>query len=49
MLRHVGRRGTLQSMVFEPAHRVIYLAAGQNAAHRPYERIDLTSYFGETR
>ena len=49
MLRHVGRRGTLQSMVFEPAHRVIYLAAGQDAAHRPYERIDLAPYFGGSR
>ena len=45
MLQHVGRRGTLQSMVFEPANRVIYLAAGQDAAHRPYERIDLKPLF----
>ena len=46
MLGHVGRRGTLQSMVFEPARRVLYLAAGQDAAHRPYTRIDLALYFG---
>ncbi len=45
MLQHVGRRGTLQSMVFEPANRVIYLAAGQDAAHRPYERIELGPLF----
>jgi isopenicillin-N N-acyltransferase-like protein len=45
LLRHVGRRGTLQSMVFEPAHRVLYLAAGQDATHRAYTRVDLTPYF----
>jgi isopenicillin-N N-acyltransferase like protein len=38
---------TLQSMVFEPATRVIYLATGLNAPGRPYERIDLKYYFGE--
>lgn len=36
---------TMQSMVFEPANRVIYLATGLNAATHPYERIDLKPYF----
>ena len=45
MLGRVGRRGTLQSMVFEPTRRVLYLAAGTDAAHRPFTRIDLTPYF----
>jgi hypothetical protein len=46
MLGHVGRRGTLQSMVFEPTRRVLYLAAGKDAAHRAFERIDLGNFFG---
>ncbi len=45
LLQHVGRRGTLQSMVFEPARRVVYLAAGQDATHRAYRRFDLAAYF----
>jgi hypothetical protein len=36
---------TIQSMIFEPANRVIYLATGLNAPSRPYERIDLKPYF----
>ncbi len=36
---------TLQSMVFEPANRVIYLSAGRNAAKLAFHRIELTPYF----
>lgn len=36
---------TMQSMVFEPAGRVIYLATGAEATRRPYQRIDLVPYF----
>jgi isopenicillin-N N-acyltransferase-like protein len=36
---------TLQSMVFEPANRVVYLATGLNAPGHAYERIDLKYYF----
>lgn len=32
---------TMQSMVFEPANRVIYLAVGANAPSNGFERIDL--------
>jgi hypothetical protein len=44
-----GNQGdmTLQSMVFEPANRVIYLAVGSDAPTHPYERIDLKTYFNE--
>jgi isopenicillin-N N-acyltransferase like protein len=45
MLGHVGGHSTLQSMVFEPANRVIYLAAGSAAAGRPFNRLDLKPYF----
>jgi hypothetical protein len=36
---------TIQSMVFEPANRVVYLAAGADAPARGYQRIDLRPYF----
>jgi predicted choloylglycine hydrolase len=36
---------TLQSMVFEPANRVIYLSAGTAAASKPYAKLDLKPYF----
>ncbi len=36
---------TLQSMVFEPSTRVIYLATGVQATKNPYEKIDLKKYF----
>ena len=45
MLAHVGRHGTLQSMVFEPADRVIYLSAGQDAARKEFHRLNLSPYF----
>lgn len=47
MLAHVGDETTLQSMIFEPANRVIYLAAGTDAAHRQFNRLDLRRYFSE--
>jgi predicted choloylglycine hydrolase len=45
MLRHVGSHGTMQSIIFEPANRVIYLATGTSAATHPYHRLDLKPYF----
>lgn len=36
---------TLQSMIFEPANRVIHLAVGSEATKKPYERIELGGYF----
>ncbi len=46
MLGHVGQgRMTLQSMVFEPVNRIIYLATGENAPTRGYHELDLTAYF----
>jgi isopenicillin-N N-acyltransferase-like protein len=38
---------TLQSMVFEPANRVVYLATGLDAPARGYERIELGYYFAK--
>ena len=46
MLGHVAQgESTLQSMVFEPANRVLYLAVGKNAPTRGYSRLDLKPYF----
>ncbi|MEO6567281.1 MAG: C45 family peptidase [Opitutaceae bacterium] len=46
MLDHVAQGNmTLQSMVFEPANRVIYLSRGKNATKQPYEKIDLAPHF----
>ena len=39
-----GKR-TLQSMVFEPSTRVIYLSTGKDAAHKTFHRLDLKKYF----
>ena len=36
---------TLQSMVFEPANRVIYLAVGKNAPKQGYHKLELANYF----
>jgi isopenicillin-N N-acyltransferase-like protein len=47
MLDTVGSRGTLQSMVFEPSNRVIYLSAGTMAASKPFSRLDLKPYFAK--
>ncbi len=46
MLQHVSRADlTLQSMIFEPANRVIYLAVGHDAARKKLSRIDLAPLF----
>jgi hypothetical protein len=46
MLGHVAQgKMTLQSMVFEPSHRVLYLAVGAQATSQPYHRLDLKKYF----
>ncbi|HEV7299804.1 MAG TPA: C45 family peptidase [Tepidisphaeraceae bacterium] len=45
MLQHVGGAMTLQSMVFEPANRVIHLSAGTSAADRAFTRIELSPLF----
>jgi isopenicillin-N N-acyltransferase like protein len=39
---------TMQSMVFEPANRVMYLSTGKNAADLEYYRIDLGARFRGT-
>ena len=36
---------TLQSMVFEPSNRVVYLSAGADAARGMFYRLDLKKYF----
>lgn len=36
---------TLQSMIFEPSTRVIYLSTGANAAHGAFSRLDLKPAF----
>lgn len=41
-------RLTLQSMVFEPANRVLYLSTGLGAAKGPFYRLDLKPYFEST-
>jgi hypothetical protein len=38
---------TMQSMVFEPADRVLYLSTGKNAAKKPFYRLDLKPYFAK--
>ncbi len=46
MLSRVQQTGlTMQSMIFEPANRVVYLAAGSNSADRKFTRLDLAKYF----
>jgi isopenicillin-N N-acyltransferase-like protein len=46
MLQHVQQEQmTLQSMIFEPANRVIYLSTGMNAADRGMRKIVLDAYF----
>jgi isopenicillin-N N-acyltransferase like protein len=46
MLDHVSQTDlTMQTMVFEPANRVIYLAAGKDASKLPLRRLDLRPYF----
>ncbi len=46
MLEHVQQGNlTMQSMIFEPANRVLYLATGLLAADRKYIKIDLGARF----
>ncbi|HTB62924.1 MAG TPA: C45 family peptidase [Opitutales bacterium] len=46
MLKHVEQTGlTMQSMIFEPTNRVVYLATGSNSAERKFLKIDLAAYF----
>ena len=40
---------TLQSMVFEPSTRVMYLSTGKDAARKPFYRLDLKPYFEKGR
>jgi isopenicillin-N N-acyltransferase like protein len=40
-------KSTLQSMVFEPANRTIYVAVGAEATKQEYRKIDLKGYFGQ--
>jgi hypothetical protein len=42
-----GGSMTIESMVFEPANRVVYLATGADAPANGYGRIDLKGYFRE--
>jgi isopenicillin-N N-acyltransferase like protein len=39
-------KSTLQSMVFEPSNRVLYLSAQQDAARGRFHRLDLKGYLG---
>jgi hypothetical protein len=39
----------LQSMVFEPANRVIYLSTGADAANKTFYRLDCNAYFSRAR
>jgi hypothetical protein len=49
MLAHASPgKPTLQSMIFEPSQRVIYLSTGANAAHGTFSRLDLKRYFSST-
>jgi len=46
LLREVAQGDmTLQSMIFEPSNRVIYLATGKKATKNAYEKIELSKYF----
>jgi hypothetical protein len=46
MLAHVSPgKPTLQSMIFEPSTRTIYLSTGTNAARGTFRRLDLKPYF----
>lgn len=39
---------TLQSMVFEPGNRLLYLATGTNAPTQPFYRLDLKQFFAKS-
>ena len=50
MLAEVSQgRMTLQSMVFEPSTRVMYLSTGKNAAKKTFYRVELKPYFEKGR
>jgi len=50
MLRHVQQEDmTMQSMVFEPANRVVYLAVGMKSADGELVKIDLKTYFSKNQ
>ena len=38
-------RPTLQSMIFEPSSRIVYLSTGATAAHKTFSRLDLKPLF----
>lgn len=38
---------TMQSMVFEPSSRVVYISTGKNAARREFHRLNLSDYFAK--
>lgn len=49
MLAHVAQgKSNLQSMIFEPAERVIWLSTGARAASGTFYRLDLQPYFAST-
>lgn len=45
MLSRSAQQFTLQSMVFEPSTRVVYLSTGPDAARGTFHRLDLKPYF----
>jgi predicted choloylglycine hydrolase len=46
MLQHVQQGSwTMQSMIFEPTNRTIYLATGSHAADREMTKIELATFF----
>jgi predicted choloylglycine hydrolase len=48
LLKGVSQKAkTLQSMVFEPANRVVYLSTGKDATGGEYHRLDLRTYFAK--
>ena len=40
-------KSNLQSMIFEPANKVVWLSTGQHAASGTFHRIDLAPYFAD--
>jgi isopenicillin-N N-acyltransferase like protein len=45
MLHDARQRITMQSMIFEPVNRVLYLSVGPQATNGPYRRIELQPLF----
>jgi predicted choloylglycine hydrolase len=48
LARSAQAKFTLQSMVFEPSTRVLYLSTGPGAAAGTFHRLDLKPYFAKT-